>query len=499
MNSIWIENIPRIDSNGTLEENTNADVCIIGGGICGVTTAYYLAKKGYRVIIIEKGEIAHGVTGHTTAKITSQHGLIYHYLSNKYGIKFAQKYFEANEDAIKNIKQIVEENGIDCDLKSEENYIYTCNRQDIQKIKEEAEALKYININSEETVEADLPFKVLDAVKFKNQAQFNPMKYIKGLVKTILDNNGRIYTNTLCTDIKKEKEEYIVYANKSKVYTKFVVLASQYPFLKIPGFYFAKMYQSSSYVLGIETKEELPRGMYLNIEEPTYSFRMVENNGQNMLLIGGADHRTGDKVTYQGTYGILEQKAKEMYPDCLIKYKWSTRDTITLDKIPYIGEYSNLLPNMYVATGFNKWGMTSSNISANIIVDKIEGKGNIYEEVFKSTRLKPITNKGEMKNMIVESTKSLINSRIKEEKLEVKDIKNNDGGIIEIDEEKIGVYKDKEGEIYCVRPVCPHLGCMLEWNNADKTWDCPCHGSRFDRYGKNIYGPAIDDLEILEY
>lgn len=497
MNSVWIENVSEIESNGELQEDTNTDVCIIGGGICGITTAYYLTQKGYNVIVIEKNQVGHGVTGHTTAKITSQHGLIYHYLSDKYGIKFAQKYFEANEDAIKNIKEIIEENGINCDFEKKDNYIYTCNKSDVQKIKEEAESLKYISTNSEETTKTNLPFEILDAVKLKNQAQFNPLKYIKSLVNIIMKNKNRIYINTLCTDIKRESNEYIVYANKNKIYAKYVVLASQYPFLKIPGFYFTKMYQSSSYVIGVETKKELPNGMYLNIEEPTYSFRTAEDKGKNILLIGGADHITGDKVTYKNTYEILEKKAKELYPDCSILYKWSTRDAISLDKIPYIGEYSSLLPDMYVATGFNKWGMTSSNIAANIIVDKIEGKGSIYDEIFKSTRLKPITNKGEMKNIVVKSGKGLIKNRIKEEKLEVKDIANDDGGIIEIDEEKIGVYKDDKGEIYCIKPVCPHLGCILEWNSADKTWDCPCHGSRFSKYGKNIYGPAIEDLEVL--
>lgn len=497
MNSIWLDNENKIKSNGRLEDDTNTDVCIIGAGICGITTAYYLLQKGYKVIIVEKNEVAHGVTGHTTAKITSQHGLIYHYLSDKHGIKFAQKYFEANEEAIKNIEEIIEKNGIACDFEKKDSYIYTCNESDVQKIKEEAESLKHININSEETQDVDLPFNILDAVKFKNQAQFNPLKYVNGIAEYILNKKGRIYTNTLCTDIKRKNKEYEIYANNHKIFAKYVVLASQYPFLKVPGFYFTKMYQSSSYVLGIETKEKLPNGMYINIEEPTYSFRTAQDKGKNILLIGGADHRTGDKVTYQNTYGILEQKAKELYPDCNIMYKWSTRDAITLDKIPYIGEYSNLLPDMYVATGFNKWGMTSSNIAANIMVDKIEGKGNIYDEIFKSTRLKPIENKGEVKNMIVQSTTSLIANRIKEEKLEVKDIKNGNGGIIEVDEEKIGVYKNENGEIYCVKPVCPHLGCILEWNNADKTWDCPCHGSRFNRYGKNIYGPAIEDLEVF--
>ena len=495
MNSLWIDELGEINSSGELEYDTNADICIIGAGISGITTAYYLTKKGFKTVVIERNEIGHGVTGHTTAKITSQHALIYHYLFKQYGIEFAEKYFKANEKAIKNIEEIIIENNIDCDFERKDNYIYTINEENIEKIKEEAESLKHININAELVEKSDLKLKIKRGIVFKNQAQFNPLKYITGLVKYILNNNGKIYKNSLCTDIKRKDGEYEVWANGHKVYAKYVVLATQYPFLKIPGFYFIKMYQASSYVIGIETKEKLPKDMYLSIDEPNFSFRTAGD----ILLIGGAGHKTGSKVDYNQTYGVLEKKAKELYPDCKIKYKWSTRDSITLDKIPYIGEYSSLMPNMYVMTGFNKWGMTSSNVAANIIVDKISGAENIYEEIFKSTRYKPIVNKDEMKNMLVDSTKSLILDRVKKENIKTNDIKNNSGAIIDLDGTKVGVYKNEEGKAYYIKPVCTHLGCILEWNDADKTWDCPCHGSRYDKYGKNIYDPAIKNLEVYDF
>ena len=399
MNSLWIDEIEKINSNGELSEDTSANVCIIGAGISGITLSYYLTKKGYKTIVIERNEIGHGVTGHTTAKITSQHSLIYHYLSNQYGIKFAKKYFEANEEAIKNIEEIVRENNIDCDFERKNNYIYTINEENVEKIDEEAESLKYININAEKVEKSDLPFKIQKGVVFKNQAQFNPLKYLAGLTKYILNKGGRIYTNSLCTDIKRKDEEYEVYANGHKVYAKYVVLASQYPFLKIPGFYFAKMYQASSYVIGIKTKEKLPKDMYLSIDEPNFSFR---KSGDILLII--------------------------------------------------------------------------------------------YEEIFKSTRFKPITNKDEMKNMLVDSTKSLVLDRIKAENIETDDIKPGSGAVVDLEGSKVGVYKDENGKPHFIKPVCTHLGCILEWNDADKTWDCPCHGSRYDKYGKNIYGPATKNL-----
>lgn len=256
------------------------------------------------------------------------------------------------------------------------------------------------------------------------------------------------------------------------------------------------MYQSTSYVIAIDTKKTLPSGMYINISSPIFSFRTAKYNGRNILLISGSDHKSGQPTSYNDSYGILENEAKKLYPDCQILYRWNTEDCISLDKIPYIGQYSNITPNLFVGTGFKKWGMTSSNIAANIIVDKIQNKSNKYEYIFKSTRLKPIKNIDELKNIVVQSTNSLLIDKLKHTNINLNEIANNSGGIIEINNQKIGLYKDTSGNIYAVKPVCTHLGCLLSWNDVDKTWDCPCHGSRFDFMGKNLYNPAFKDLEI---
>lgn len=498
MKSLWLnKNI--IDNFPELKENLEAEICIIGGGIFGISTAHYLCKYGYKVVLIEKDKLASKVTGHTTAKITSQHGLIYHYLLNQYGKDFAKRYYDANQKAIENIEKIISTNNIECDFKKQTSSIYTTNKSEIQKIEEEFRALNELDIKAKKNEESPLPFKIISSIEFENQAQFNPIKYIKGLVKTIKENSGLIFENTTCYDIKKEKNSYICYTKNNKIKTKYVIIATQYPFVNFPGIYFAKMYQSSSYVIGLDTKTDLFNGMYINIQSPIYSFRTAFDEGKEILLIGGLDHKTGENIDYKNSYGLLEEKAKIWYPSCEIKYRWSTRDCITLDKIPYIGEFSNMLPNIYVGTGFNKWGMTSSNIAARIITDKITKKENEYEYIFKATRINPIVNKDEVKNMISQTTKSLVMERIKEDSKEnIDDIKEETGKIIEIRGEKVGVYKDINGKIFAVKPVCTHLGCILNWNDADKTWDCPCHGSRFDYKGRNINNPAIKDLEKIE-
>ena len=191
----------------------------------------------------------------------------------------------------------------------------------------------------------------------------------------------------------------------------------------------------------------------------------------------------------------LEKKAKELYPDCKVLFKWNTRDCITLDKIPYIGEFSNLMKNMYIGTGFKKWGMTFSNIAGEIVSDMILGKENKYQNTFDSTRMNPVKNRWEVKNIVKESVESIALNKLKIESHSINQIQNDNGGIIKMNDENVGIYKDKEGKIYAVKPVCTHLGCLLSWNNLDKTWDCPCHGSRFDYMGRNLYEPAIKDLK----
>ena len=334
-------------------------------------------------------------------------------------------------------------------------------------------------------------------MKFKEQAQFHPIKYLQGLCNSIKKNNGEIYRNTVVTDVEKEDDEtYKIVTPNNTIKSKYVIIATHFPFVNFPGFYFAKMYQSTSYVIAIDPKKTLAKGMYINFTNPIFSYRKVKYEGKEVLLIGGCDHKTGQPSSYQDTYGLLEKEAKKYYPDCEVLYKWNTRDCISLDKLPYIGEYSNILPNVYVGTGFKKWGMTLSNVAANIVVNKICEKQNKYEYLFKASRLKPVKNIDEMKNMVVQSTNSLLIEKLKKSNMKFEQIKNNSGSIIEVNNEKVGIYKNEEGKIYAVKPICTHLGCLLSWNDVDKTWDCPCHGSRFSYKGENLYDPAFKNLEF---
>ena len=497
MNSIWLETFKYNKTFEKLDQNISCDVCIIGAGIFGLTCAYYLTKHGFNVAVLDRDDIGTKATGHTTAKITSQHGLIYKHLIDDYGLHFAKSYLYANQKAIDNIKEIIDTENISCDFNFENHCVYTTNAKDLKSIQDEINAVNSLDFNCEFVTKTGLPFDILGGICFKNQAQFHPYKYLCGLCKSI-SGRAKIFTHTTICDVKNNGSFYTSYSdNNYKIESKFVIMASHYPFINIPGFYFSKMYQSTSYLIAIETNKTLFKGMYLSASDPIFSFRTAKFGNKNFLLIGGANHKTGESHDFSTTYGVLENIAKKYYPDCKILYHWNTRDCITLDKIPYIGLYSSTLPNFYIGTGFNKWGMTSSNVAGNIIVDMINGKENPYSFVFDSTRIKPIKNADEFKNVIVQSSKSLILDKIKRSDLQLDNIAPNSGGIIEVNGQKVGIYKSQDNKFFAVNPICTHLGCLLSWNNIDKTWDCPCHGSRFDYTGKSLYDPSFKDLEVF--
>lgn len=543
MKSYWIDSVKEQNKFSALEENIKTDICIIGGGLTGLSTAYNLSKYKIRTVLLEKDEICKQTSGNSTAKITSQHGLIYKYLTDSKGQDFARKYYEANENAIRNIKNIIDKEGIDCDLEYQPAYVFTQKVQDVQKIKDEVEAVnnfggkaKFIEakdieinkLNSVEYVENQgeklkisgdniekenfnlerdvvkermkqvLPIKAISGIEFENQAQFNPYKYGNALAKICSDSGIKIFEHSKVIDVDTEDEDeyYIItLENGCKIKAKYVVITTKYPIVNIPGFYFVKMYQSSSYAIAMQTKQRLFEGMYIDSEEPTISLRTAKFGDEYLLIVVGFDHKTGAQIDLSNSYRYLEEIAKSLYPEGKIKYHWNTEDCITLDKIPYIGNFSNLWENAYVATGFNKWGITTSNIAAEIITDKILEQENEYEEIFKSTRLEPIKNIKEVTNMVKESVNSLVAKKLELPQEEANQIQNGEGKIVEVNGQKIGIYKNNEGEIYKVNPVCKHLGCELSWNNLDKTWDCPCHGSRYDFKGNLIYGPSVKNLD----
>ncbi|KAF2782918.1 FAD-dependent oxidoreductase [Clostridium perfringens] len=476
MKSVWSESC-KFRKREALNKDIKTDVLVIGAGIAGILTAYMLKQKGREVVLIDAAEIASGNTKNTTAKITSQHDLIYSKLITEFGEEKARQYAKANELAIKKYKEIIEDKRIECDFEEKPAYVYSLNEVDV--LKEEVEAAKNLGIDAEFVQEVNLPFKIKGAVKFNNQAQFNPLKFLKGISNELV-----IYENTRALEIK----ENLVVTSGGNITANNIVVATHYPIMNAPGYYFMKMHQERSYVLALENTSEID-GMYIDLNKEGYSLRTYNN----LLLLGGISHRTGENEE-GGSYDELRKVAKKLYPKAKEKYYWSAQDCMTIDGIPYIGRYSSETPNIYVATGFNKWGMTSSMVSAMIISDMILEKENDFSEIFSPRRFDLSLSINNIANDLIETAKNFIAQKVSIPSSEIEHIKNGHGGIIEYNGEKVGVYKNKEGKEFFVSTKCTHLGCQLSWNADELTWDCPCHGSRFDYKGRLIGSPATKDL-----
>jgi len=430
MSSIWSDiEIPALPS---LQGDTKTDVLIIGGGMAGILCAHFLKQAGVHCIVAEATRIGSGVTMGTTAKVTSQHGLIYRKMTERFGAEVTGLYLEANENAVASFRELCRT--MDCDWQEQAHFMYS--PADRGSLEAELEALHSLSFPAELEENLPLPFPTAGAVKFPNQGQFHPLKFLKGLCGGL-----RIYENTPIRELTK----FYAVTDQGRIFADSFIVATHFPFLNKHGSYFLKLYQQRSYVLALENVPKF-EGMYLDTAENGLSFR---HHG-DILLLGGGGHRTGKSG---GGWKELEQKAREFYPHAKILRRWANQDCMTLDGIPYIGGYSKNTPNLYAATGFNKWGMTSSMVSAKILTDLVQRRPNPYAEIFSPSR--NMLHKQLGLNML-ESTKNILTLST---------------------------------------PRCPHLGCALQWNPQEHSWDCPCHGSRFAADGQLLDNPATGNLK----
>lgn len=438
MKSLW-EKETELPSFPELRGDMRTDVLIVGGGMAGILCAYYLQKQGVKYCLVEAGRIAGRETGHTTAKITSQHGLIYNEITARYGREAAALYYAANQDAVKRYRKLCGE--IECEWEEKDNYVYSVKNR--KKLERELKTLEEIGVPAGFSEVLPLPFATCGAVSFPEQAQFHPLKFLKGLV-----NGLSIYENTKVLGY----EEYsgagfrkVRLSGGATVYAKNIIVTTHFPMLNKHGMYFIKLYQHRSYVTALKNAPHFP-GMYADEDKTGFSFR---NAGEYMLL-GGGGHRTGKTG---GGFTEVRGKGEAFFPEAREVCRWAAQDCMSLDGIPYIGRYSKGTQGLFVATGFNKWGMTSSMVAAMILSDLVQGKKNEYEGLFSSSR--PIV------------TKQLV----------------------------LNLAESAMGLLSFSAPRCSHLGCALKWNKEEHSWDCPCHGSRFSEDGAVLENPANGKLK----
>lgn len=480
MESIWTKKCKiKYENDKTMP--THCEIVVIGAGMAGLLIAYELQKAEKEVIILEKNKIASGQTGNTTAKITSQHNLIYDMLIQKEGIEKAKQYATANQEAIEAYEKIITEEDIDCDFERLDSFVYSSFPD--SRIKKEFDAAIQLGLPAVYNAHPNTPFEIAESVGFLNQAQFHPLKFINGIIK-----NMTIFEDTFVSEIN----EHIIYTNKGEIHADKIIIATHYPIINIPGYYFLKMHQERSYVVVLKEKYNL-KGMYISCDENPLSFR----NMNKYILVGGGKHRTGEN-SKGGKYDELLIRANLLFKDSKCITRYSAQDCITNDAIPYIGIYSSSTPHIYVATGFNKWGMTSSMVSAKIIKNDILGIANKNTTVFDTQRIRIDSGYQKLMQNGLQAVKGLTKRIIHIPDTELRELANGHGGVVTYNNEKIGVYKNNDGETFIVSIKCPHLGCQLEWNPDELSWDCPCHGSRFDYKGNLLDVPALSGIHNEE-
>lgn len=476
--SIW-RKTSKIEKAGKLLEGRRADVAVIGAGIAGILTAHRLQKMGHSVIVLEAGTVGGGVTQNTTAKITAQHGLCYDKMIHSLGMGRAQQYATLNMEAVEEFERVINAEGISCDFERKSAFLFS--RRDREVIEKEVFAARTSGIPAKFTTETALPFPIQGAEEFLGQAQFHPLKFLGALSRAM-----EVYEHTPVLSL----DGNTLLTPQGRVTADQIVVATHYPFLRFPGLYFLRMHQARSYVIALKNAGMLD-GMYI---EETDSGVSMRNFGQ-YLLLGGQGHRTGE-APLKNPYQALEEMAARWYPGCEVLARWSAQDCMPLDGVPYIGRLSPSMPHVFVETGFHKWGMTGAMCASILLCEQMAGRRHPCEEVFSPRRITPAAS---AKPFLMEAGKSVKNiaaSFLAIPRDKVAHILPGQSGEVWLNGQRAGVYRDETGTVFAVSLRCPHLGCKLSFNPAEKTWDCPCHGSRFTYRGDLLENPAQSGVKL---
>ncbi|WP_153462679.1 FAD-dependent oxidoreductase [Sediminibacillus terrae] len=492
--SYWRDTV-QIPSFPKLEEDLDVDVGIVGGGITGILSAYLLAEEGYTVALLEAESLLNGTTGNTTAKVTAQHGLIYDELIKHFDPATASAYYQFNMQAMEWIKQIIEQKQISCDFSEEDAYLFTNSGEGVKFLMDEKNAYKQLGINHDYLEKVPLNIPVKAALRMDRQYQFHPLKFLARLLEDVQALGVQIFENTMATGVENLEYPAIQTREGHQVRCQKIVEASHFPFTDARGGFSTRLYPERSYVTAVRTKAAYPGGMYASVDSPMRSIRAVPNQDGMLWLIGGESHKTGQGGETEKRYKSLIDYAREHFSAEEVPYCWSSQDLTTLDKLPYIGPLSATQPNILVVTGFRKWGMTLAAGAALLITDMVSGKKNRFQKMFAPDRFHPATQLKAFGEYNADSLKELVKGKLDKNSTDIENIPATQAGIVRIKGERTGVYRDHKGTVHMIDTTCTHLGCEVNWNQAEKTWDCPCHGSRFSVTGEVLEGPAKKPLK----
>jgi glycine/D-amino acid oxidase-like deaminating enzyme/nitrite reductase/ring-hydroxylating ferredoxin subunit len=489
--SVWIATTPDTDYP-QLSADVEVDVAVVGAGITGVTAAVVLKRAGKRVALLDSKRIVRGATGYTTAKVTSGHGVVYTQLADAFGEDGARVYAESNQAAIERIAEL----GTDCDFERKDNYVIAEQAGERRKLEQEAQTMRKLGLPAELVTETPLPFEVAGAIKLANQAQFHPRKYLLGLAESIRGEGSHVFENTRARFVNER--DACVETDQGNVRATDVILATHLPFMD-RGLFFAKAHPHRSYAVAAPIDPaQAPDGMFINAGLPTRSVRTIRDGDRLLIQVGGQGHKPGLPGEDESErYDVLERFLREHWPAAgPVEYRWSTQDYMSVDRVPFVGRLNRRSEHVFVATGFSKWGMTGGTVAAEILADTVLGRENPWASLYDSKRRAPAP------KLVRENAPAgllFFKQRfVRGEQRSPDELAPGEGAILRVGGLKRAVYRDDSGAVHVLSPVCRHLWCYVEWNEAERTWDCPCHGSRYTGEGRLLQGPSVQDLRRVE-
>ncbi len=490
--SLWVGTTPETRYH-ELHSDIDADVVVVGAGIAGLTVAALLKGQGRRVVVVDAGRVASGVTGYTTAKLTVLHGLIFDDLDRAFGEEGARKYADANLAGMAAVADLAVRHGIDCDLERRPAYTYTTDPSMADKIRAEVDAARRIGLDADFTVDTDLPYPVAAAIRVNDQAQFHPRKYCLGLAAAIDGGGSYVFERTRAHSLD-EGDPCRLQTDHGTITAQYVIETTHLPFSDKGGF-FARAHPMRSYAMSARLDGPVPQGMYLSVDTPSRSVRSARMDGEEVVILGGEGHKVGQDPDTRERYAALEEWARANFAIRSIDYRWSAQDYVPVDHVPFVGPLGPGSERAFVATGFKKWGMSNGSAAGIMLADRVLGRDNPWADFFDSTRLNLRQSVTELIKENANVVKRFLGDRLGTDTRSIGDLAPGEAAVLVHASKRVAAYRDPAGALHAVSPVCTHMGCTVTWNTAETTWDCPCHGSRYDYDGKVIQGPAVKDLE----
>jgi glycine/D-amino acid oxidase-like deaminating enzyme/nitrite reductase/ring-hydroxylating ferredoxin subunit len=475
-----------------LDENVHVDACVVGAGICGLSTAFELSRLGASVAVLEARHVGAGASGYNTAKLSSLHGLTYSKLEKRLGAEMARLYGAANQRGIERVHETAVELELDCDLRRKPNLVYTESERDRAEIEREVDAARRASLPARLVEETDLPFPIESAVRFERQAEFHPVRYLEGLARALEDEGVRVHEGTRAVSLSAGSPCRVRTDRGRTVTAGSVVVATHLPFLD-RGAFFARCHPERSYVVAAPHEGPVAtEGMYLSTESPAHSIRVHDLDGERWLLVGGQSHKTGHGDAAE-RYMRLEAWARERFGVEPV-LRWATQDQMPVDGIPFIGPVDPVSRNVYVATGFRKWGLAMGVAAGELLAALVEAREHPWRELFDTSRVRTRAGAVPFARANLDVALRFFGDRLVK-RADVESIEPGEGRVVGAGLRQRAVYRGGDGRLHALSARCTHLGCIVNWNSAERTWDCPCHGSRFGARGEVITGPAVSPLE----